>query len=375
MAQSVQNTSTPYSSTGSGDHTMALTLGSGTYRKVVIFIGTEQSGGTFTPTVVRYNGNDATVRVDQAVGSAQRCWLYEYDVPDALGAGSYNVTYTTTTSSDHTAMAWQTVGSATGAPEDTDSGTTAAGVSATVSGAGMTVTAGSLTLVGVLAQNADATWSSYTGGITERVENDEAEFTTASADGVQAGAGSITPTATASNITGAKVLVAMSIAAAAVGPTIDTQPTAQTARINGEADGPIATFTVAATTSGGTLVYDWELEDGVASGVYANVADGSGATWTGRTTTTLVGTFTATTLTGRRVRCNVTDDNGTTTTNAVALTVMAGPVTTASDSVTNGSGVATLAYHSDDALGTNGELLLWTITARGQPFYIVTRPS
>ena len=97
--------------------------------------------------------------------------------------------------------------------------------------------------------------------------------------------------------------------------------------------------------------------------------------WTGQTAASSVGTFTATTLTGRTVRCNVTDDNGTTTTNAVALTVLNGPVTTASSSSTNASGVGTLTYTSDDALTTNGECLLWTVTSRGQSFYIVTRPA
>lgn len=181
---------------------------------------------------------------------------------------------------------------------------------------------------------------------------------------------------TGGTLTGA--LTVMSFKEVLTGPAIDTQPTAQTVRLNGEST-VTATFTVAATTSGGAMTYDWELEDGVASGVYANLANGSGATWTGQTSTSAVGTFAATTLSGRRVRCNVTDNNGTTTTNAVALTVLAGPVVTASSSATNGSGVGTLAYHSDDALTTNGELLLTTVVAgrvgNQSTFYIVTRPA
>ncbi len=148
---------------------------------------------------------------------------------------------------------------------------------------------------------------------------------------------------------------------AAVGPTITTQPTAQTALLS---NGGTATFTVAATSSGGSLTYDWELETSVGGGVYANVADGSGGTWTGQAAATLNGTFTATTLNGRRVRCNVTDDNGTTTTNAVTLTVKHGP-TLSGSGVTNGSGVATRTLVCDYVCGT-GEFIALTATAKGR---------
>lgn len=158
----------------------------------------------------------------------------------------------------------------------------------------------------------------------------------------------------------------------ATGPTIDTQPTAQTAVLASSAE---AEFTVAATTSGGTLLYDWELEDGVASGVYADVANGNGATWTGQAGATLTGTFTATTLTGRRVRCNVSDDNGTTTTDAVALTVLDGAVLSADSGTTNGSGQVVVALSSDDALTANGELLLITATVGGVTVRTTARPS
>ncbi len=152
------------------------------------------------------------------------------------------------------------------------------------------------------------------------------------------------------------------LAPVSVGPTIDTQPTAQTARLHGEPT-TTATFTVAATTSGGALSYDWELETSVGGGVYTDLSDGSGATWSGQASASAVGTFTATTLSGRRVRCNVTDSNGTVTTNAVTLTVLNGPVLSASSGTTNGSGVSTLTITSDDPLTTNGEVYRVTIVA------------
>ena len=168
------------------------------------------------------------------------------------------------------------------------------------------------------------------------------------------------------------------------GPTIDTQPTAQTARLNGETT-TTATFACAASGTG-TVDLLAEIEDGIASGVYGTLANGSGATWSGLTgtgsgsaSTSLVGTFTATTLSGRRIRFKADDDNGTTYSDAVALTVLNGPVTTASSTLTSGAGVGTLTYTSDDALTTNGELLLWTVvagrTGNTSTFYVVTRPS
>lgn len=145
-------------------------------------------------------------------------------------------------------------------------------------------------------------------------------------------------------------IVVFELIEAAAGPTIDTQPVAGTAVVN-ESTLSSLSFTVAATTSGGTLLYDWELETSVGGGVYANLANGNGATWTGQAAATATGTFTATTLTGRRVRVNVTDDNGTTTSDAVALTVYQGPVLV-QPGVTNGSGVSTTTYTTDFPVST-----------------------
>jgi len=149
------------------------------------------------------------------------------------------------------------------------------------------------------------------------------------------------------------------------GPTIDTQPQADVVLINGDPARASASYTIAATTSGGTLVYDWELETSVGGGVYANVADGSGADWSGATTTNLTATFTAKTLTGRRVRCNVSDDNGTTTSSTALLTVYTGPVLSASSGVTNGSGVNVITITSDYPNTAPGEYTVTTATSSG----------
>jgi hypothetical protein len=130
------------------------------------------------------------------------------------------------------------------------------------------------------------------------------------------------------------------------GPTITVQPVADTVILSNETS---ASFSVTATGTG-TLLYDWELEDGVGSGVYANLANGNGATWTGQTAASCSAALTAKTLTGRRVRCNVTDDNGTTTTNAVALTIWDGPQVTTFPA-TDGSGESTATLTSDYVTG------------------------
>lgn len=84
------------------------------------------------------------------------------------------------------------------------------------------------------------------------------------------------------------------------GPTIDTQPTNQTAKV-----GATATYTIAATTSGGTLHYQWKFNGtnvGTDSSSYAR-------------TGVVLGDH------GGTVTCVVTDDNGDTTSSGATLTV------------------------------------------------------
>lgn len=174
-------------------------------------------------------------------------------------------------------------------------------------------------------------------------------------------------TAVTFGLTGGSGYMTSSVAifeeSAPAGPTIDTQPVADTVLINGDAARSSASFTVAASGTG-TLSYQWELETSVGGGTYANVADGDGATWAGATSTNLTATFTVKTLTGRRVRCVVTDDNGSTTSSAVALTVYTGPVISKSSGTTNASGVDTLTCTSDYP-NADGEFTVVTATAGG----------
>lgn len=363
MAQSVQNFATGPIASASATQSWTQTIGSGTKRKCIV---AHMREGARTYSSVTFNGNamNSVVQRTHSVATTLAVQMWEYDIPDALDAGDYTVSVTLSSGlSDSQGYSWQTVNSATGTPEDSDSAEVLSAASAVIS-TSLTNTAGALVLAAVINSSGSPTWS-WSNATSERAEGNETNLTTGIGDGVVVSGGTATATATASTNTGAFVLCAMSIAEVAVtGPTINTQPSAATVRVNGDTTNT-ATFTVAATTSGGSLTYDWELETTVGGGVYANLADGSGATWTGQAAASAVGTFSAKTLSGRRVRCNVTDSNGTTTTDAVTLTVLDGPVLSAATASTNGSGVASVTMTSDDALSANGEILLVTASIGG----------
>lgn len=158
------------------------------------------------------------------------------------------------------------------------------------------------------------------------------------------------------------------ITAAPSGPTINTQPSASTSRLHGDAS-VVSSFVVAATTSGGALSYQWQKEDSVGAGTYSNISNGG--VYAGVTTTTLTVTPTDLTLTGLKYRCNVTDSNGTTATTGATLTVLNGPTLSKASGTTNGSGVDTLTVTTDDVTNTNGEYVEITATLDG----VVARTS
>jgi hypothetical protein len=84
------------------------------------------------------------------------------------------------------------------------------------------------------------------------------------------------------------------------GPTINTQPANVTVYL-----GQVATFTISATTSGGTLHYQWKDDAsnvGTDSSTYAPTPALSDS--------------------GSLITCDVSDDNGTTTTSSALLTVL-----------------------------------------------------
>lgn len=105
-------------------------------------------------------------------------------------------------------------------------------------------------------------------------------------------------------------VISFKAAGGASGPTINSHPADAT--IN---DGETANFTVSATTSGGTLTYQWQVDTG---GGFSNVSGGSGGTSSSYTTAAR-----SVSDSGDLYRCAVSDDNGTTNSNSALLTVNA----------------------------------------------------
>lgn len=113
--------------------------------------------------------------------------------------------------------------------------------------------------------------------------------------------------------------------------TISGQPANDTV-VEGDAD---ATFSVTASTNdGGTLSYQWQVDDGLGGG-FVNATDG--ATYAGATTDTLTVTTTDTSLNGYDYQCVVsstgaaadaTSNTATLTVNAAAVTISADPSNT-----------------------------------------------
>lgn len=339
MALTINTRAFYENATATTTRTLSITLNAGTSRKLVVT--TMQDNNTAFSDLT-FDGTSflANLVVDRTHTNAiTRGRQYYYDIPDVKGAGSYDIVLTSALSTNLVAFEAQILfGAATGTAESTNSAEAATTVSAVVSAA-VTSTADAAVIAGAVGSFSapTITWS---GDVTERAEGTVSGYRPGFADSEGNAAGSRTATATFSSTDGDKVLVVGSYAAAVTGPTIDTQPTAQTViRSNGTS----TTFTVAAITSGGSLTYQWQLEDSVGAGTYTNVADGSGLTFTGGTSASLGVTCTTKAATGRKVRCNVTDDNGTTDTNAVALTIFDGPQVTAfGPTDVNGETTATL---------------------------------
>lgn len=104
------------------------------------------------------------------------------------------------------------------------------------------------------------------------------------------------------------------IATFKLAPRVDTKPSAQSAAV-----GATATFTAAATTSGGTLTAQW----------YESTDEGETFSSIGGETSTT--TYTTGTLSaadnGKIIKCTYTDDNGSTDTIAVRLWIKNLPIT------------------------------------------------
>lgn len=128
----------------------------------------------------------------------------------------------------------------------------------------------------------------------------------------------------------------LTVNAAAAGPTINTQPSSQTVTAPGT-----ATFTVAATASGGSLSYQWQRSIN-SGGSWSNVTTGTGGTSASYTTAASSVTG-GSANSGDQYRCAVTDSNGTVNTSAATLTVNAAAAGLTSSPLKTNAGALHLA--------------------------------
>jgi hypothetical protein len=345
---SLLNAVTPFTATGSSSNGGSVTLPAGTNRKLLVGFTAET---TSTITALTYNGtaflSNLCIESESAATLGNKSSVYWYDVPDVLGAGNYDLRWNQSTSSTaRRCYCAVLVGAVTGEPA-WEGGTFLDGVGTGMSFNLTSVTAGAFVFA-VYQMSASGVSVTWGADVAERYDEALSAYRSsqADADDVAAGTKTISTTSSASDAGYRQTVVGVAVEAASLAPTITVQPVADTVILSNETS---ASFSVTATGTG-TLLYDWELEDGVGSGVYANLANGNGATWTGQASASCSATLTAKTLTGRRVRCNVTDDNGTTTSSAVALTIWDGPQLTTFPA-TDGDGESTATLTCDYVTG------------------------
>lgn len=268
--------------------------------------------------------------------------------------------------------------SCTGSPTDTngfaaqilawDSGTfdasatfAATSGSTTIPCPSVIAAAGNSTLICIYGQyGSGASGPPYTApsGMTERVDVSSGGQTSWSvADLALASSGATgTKNATATSSSPWHLAVSLVIAGSTTGPTINTQPS------NASVTAPAtATFTVAATASAGSLSYQWQEDDG---GGWANVSDGGA--YSGATLATLTIDPTSIGMTGYQYRCNVSDSNGTTNSNAATLTVAAAALSVTLDAMVDEFGNPRAAYTVDKvwAIRVSDNTLVATWTAQ-----------
>lgn len=177
----------------------------------------------------------------------------------------------------------------------------------TPAGTAITVPTGSILVAwcGIVSAAGTAISPSSNGGITPTTRgsgtNGSQNYCGAEWTG---NGGSVTPTFSSST-NGNYVVLQILLTGAASGPTINTQPANQSVYV-----GQTATFTVSATTSGGSLSYQWQQ---FISGSWTNVGTNSSSYTTGAT---------GYADNGDLFQVLVTDSNGTTTSSTAVLTVI-----------------------------------------------------
>lgn len=184
---------------------------------------------------------------------------------------------------------------------------------------------------------------------------------------LNAGTGSLSKSITWSGATEhLAFLVLLEFSAAASGPVIDSQPTAQTAVLSGPAADTTVRFECSAVDD--VTAAAWDLEDSVGGGAYSELTDAGEfdiAISLNPPLTTLDVTPADTGDSGKRVRARLTDAGGETTSDAVALTVYAGDTLTQGSATTNASGERASESTLTSDYSSTGRRIRITRTAGG----------
>lgn len=310
-----------------------------------IIVGCVWDGASTTfNTISDSNSNSWTQLGTEATVSSSlnaKCrWYYAQNV---TGGSGHTFTFTTTGTASLTILAIELRGVPTSGVLDLFvTGTTDTSSPFT---ADITPTSGNRTLVAIYfgdgttnAPVVGGSWTTPSGGALAGDANSwgvGSGTIDVTANGSTAYTASFTENAATSGVVGVAAFIP-----AVVGPTIDVQPQSVTAVY-----GSTASFSVSATSSGGSLSYQWE---------YSKTGGASWLTLTGATSSTYTtGTLTFT-ENGYLYRVKVTDSNGTTTSDSALLTVPTPAITVQPANQTFGTGDT--ATFSVTAITNSGSL-------------------
>ncbi len=202
-------------------HPLTAVIGTGTGRRYVIFANREAG---LAVTGATFNGQAMTQRLAVTNPGDAACisYAFDYEIPDGLADGNYDVVVTTTNATTEITLdAWEVTGAITGAPEVATSNT--ANNAATTVAVAPVVTAGSVSLASVMSGSGTPT-ANWSADITEEPtgQHNAASYSVCVASKQQAGAATLNVTATMSSSAGFKNLLFLSYAAGPTGPDPDS---------------------------------------------------------------------------------------------------------------------------------------------------------
>lgn len=256
--------------------------------------------------------NTPTQIQTEANASSHKSRLYYKE--NAVGGANHNATFTVGSAGSPTLYLYEGIGIKTSGSLDTSDVRDDTSSPFTLASALTQAQADSLlfTATGGNSSNPSATHAESglpSTTIHQELTNGSTQWTGAIGTDIVSSTASRNPSWTENGSSSNHVWLA--IFKALTGPTINTQPTDQRA-----AEGSTATFTVSATTSGGTLHYQWKRQD-PGGGSWSNVGTDSSSYTTG--------SGTRSTDSGALFKCTVSDDNGSVDSNAAEWIVTAAP--------------------------------------------------